>query len=69
METAGAINCLVSSGYCVMADSSSGTGYGEGRGPGGWREWKAGGRLLALWVPHMCAGAYASVRRLCVQLV
>lgn len=62
-ETAGVINCLVSSGYRVMADSSSGMGCGEGRGPGGLERMKGRERLPALWVLHTCAGAYASVRR------
>lgn len=44
-ETAGVINCLVSSGYRVMADGSSGMGRGAGRGPG--RPGRMAGRRAA----------------------
>lgn len=60
-ETAGVINCLVSSGYCAMADSSSGTGHGVGWGPG---EASEKGRLeCGSWLcgAHTCGQALMQV--------
>ena len=61
-ETAGVINCLVSSGYRAKADSSSGMRCGAG--PGRRQLTMAGGGgQLALWASRTWTGAYASVRR------
>lgn len=64
-ETAGVINCLVSSGYCAKADSSSGM-CGVGRGhPVAAELVRMAGRKAGSWLSgaHTQAGACASVRR------
>lgn len=50
-ETAGIINCLVSSGYDVMADRRSGTGLGGGDGRGG--EWSDCQLPRGFWACHV----------------
>lgn len=63
-ETAGVINCLVSSGYRAKADSSSGMRCGVGPRPEAAENGRlGGGQQLALWASRTWTGAYASVRR------